>query len=427
MGLLKNLQEQLGGGNPLAHADEYVCASCLGDDGLRGLIEWEACEKFCSFCEAESTEPIAAPLIEVLLYMKECLEREYDDAANWYSYDEGDYVGRVWTTMDVLERELCGGLPNDDGRLMDALCDGLGDRAWCPSHPYSLAEDQQLAFSWEAFSEQIKYENRYFFQRDSDDQELLSPLKLLEQLGTWCERFDLIKTLPVHRTVYRVRREKEGERHETAAALGPPPRDKAIVANRMSAPGIVMFYASDDEETAVREVAKDPNSHNGRYAIGRFRTLRETRVLDLTAIPEIPSIFEPIPDSLEYDPRPPLIFLNYFAQELSKPIAGDSSANIEYIPSQVITEYFRTEFDWDGSPLAGIRYQSARHQNGSSIVLFASQDNLVGVDDDDRPRIYGREPDHWIELVSREDRQVTVQDLERWQREATQAFTWLWT
>ena len=426
MGQLKDLNERLGGGNPLAHAGEYVCASCLGDDGLRDLIERETCEHFCTFCEAESTDPIAASLIEVLLYMNECLDREYDDAANWYSYDEGEYVGRVWTTMDVLERELGGGLPNDDGTLMDALCDGLGDRAWCPSRPYSLTEDQQLAFSWEAFCELIKYGRRYFFLREPPERELFSPLKLLEQLGICCERFDLVTTLPVHHTVYRARRQKQGERHETAGALGPPPRDKATVANRMSPPGIVMFYASDDEETAVREVAKDPESHSGRYAIGRFRTLREVRILDLTAIPEIPSIFEPVLDSLEYDPRPPLIFLNYFADELSKPIAGDSSAHIEYIPSQVVTEYFRTAFVHHGAPVAGIRYQSARLQNGSSVALFASQDNLEAVDDV-IPHVSVRDRDPWIELVSREDREVTMQDLKRWEHEAPQSFGWRWT
>ena len=289
-----------------------------------------------------------------------------------------------------------------------------------------LRSESELAFSWEAFCELIKHGRRYFFLGEPPERDLFSPLKLLEQLGICCERFDLVTTLPVHHMVYRARHQKQGERHETVGGLGPPPRDKATVANRMSPPGIVMFYASDDEETAVREVAKDPVSHSGRYAIGRFRTLREVWILDLTAIPEIPSIFEPILDSLEYDPRPPLVFLNYFADELSKPTAGYSSAHIEYRPSQVVTEYFRTAFVHHGAPLAGIRYKSARHQNGSSVVLFASQDNLEGVDDVG-PGFPVWERDPWIELVGREERQVSVQDLKRWEHETPQSFGWPWT
>ena len=151
--------------------------------------------------------------------------------------------------------------------------------------------------------------------------------------------------------------------------------------NRMSPAGIVMFYASDDSATALREVARNPKKDTGRYAIGTFRTLRDVAILDLSAIPRIPSIFEPVQDSLEYHPRPPLIFLNYFAAELSMPVAGDEGAHVEYVPAQVVTEYFRTEFDHDGEPLAGIRYRSARREGGSSLVLFASQDNLAGAND----------------------------------------------
>ena len=421
MGYWKDVRERLGGGNAEAHEHEYVCAACFDDDDLRGLIESEARANCCTFCGAESADPIAAPLVEVLLYINECITREYDAAENKLFYDSelGGYMGEVWTTMELLERYLGDALPNDDeGALIEDLCDGLGERAWCRT------KDEKLTYSWEAFCELIKHRRRYFFLREPGYQELFSPFALLEELESWCKRFELIETLPANRLLYRARLQKPGEKLETAAALGPPPQDKAIIANRMSPPGIVMFYASDEAETALREVAKDPARDVGVYTIGTFRTLRQVRILDLTDIPGIPSIFEPVPDSLEYDPRPPLIFLNYFAAELSMPIARDSSVHVEYIPAQVVTEYFRTEFAHDGGPLAGIRYQSARHAGGGSLVLFASQDNLADVIDAGISTALTNR-DRWIELVGCKEREVTADDLERWDSEAPQPFDWV--
>ena len=125
-----------------------------------------------------------------------------------------------------------------------------------------------------------------------------------------------------------------------------------------------MFYGSDEPETALREVAKNPECEADRYVIGEFRTLRETRILDLTGIRGIPSIFEAVQDTLEYDPRPPLVFRNYFAAELSTPIAGDRSVHVEYVPPQVVTEFVRAAPRWCCLPRRtiwwGLRVRASR-------------------------------------------------------------------
>lgn len=420
------MREQLGGGNPEAYEGACVCAGCFADEGLKGCIEGAARAKTCRFCGAESDEPISAPLVEVLLHIKESLDREYDVAENKLPYDERQYVGKVWTTRELLDH-LGIELPNDeDGSLMDALCDGLGERLWCDKHPFSLSDDQRLTFSWDEFCELVKHRRRYFFLREErDDDELYSPLALLKALAKWCEEFSLVKTLPAASRLWRARPQKAGEVFSSAADLGPPPQDKTTMSNRMSPSGIVMFYVSDNSETALRERAKDPAKDVGEYAIGEFKTLREMKILDLAEIPAIPSIFEPVSDTLEYDPRPPAIFLNYFATELSKPIARDRSIHVEYIPTQVITEYFRTEFLHEGQKIDGIRYRSARDSDHCSLVLFATQDDLV---DGSRPvsGAYASSPDPWIELTRREQRHVTADDLEQWEREAPTEIEWIW-
>jgi hypothetical protein len=428
MGYWKDIRERLGGGNPEAHENEYVCAACVEDAGLKGFIEGEACARCCTFCGAESPDPIAAPLVELLLYVNECLGREYDVAENKLPYEsaEGGYIGDVRTTRELLEEQLSLDLPNDhDGRLMDALCDGLGDRVWCRQHPYSLADDEKLSFSWDEFSDLVKHRRRYFFVREHRaDHELYSPPALLSELANWCDRFGLVRTLPADHSLFRARFQKPGEPLTSPSDLGPPPQDRATMANRMSPPGIVMLYVSEDKETAVREIAKDPARDVGQYAIGRFRTLRRVKILDLAGIPDIPSIFEPVSDSLEYDPRPPLIFLNYFALDLSKPIARDRSIHVDYVPTQVVTEYFRTEYFHEGERIAGIRYRSARHCAHCSLVLFATQEAIVNGNLSEAESSFPRiEP--WIELVGREERDITAEDLDQWDLEAPREFEWV--
>lgn len=421
----KDIHEYLDS-SPGFHNDEYVCIFCVEDEGLRGFIEREAYVNICTFCGTESTDTIAIPLSEVLPYISECLSREYDDPAEELPYEsaEGGYIGQVLTTRDLLEEHLWGDLPNDDdGVLMDALCDGLEDgRGWCQKDYFSVSDNDRLRFSWDEFCELIKHSRRYFFlQKRLDDQELYSPLVLLNELALWCKKFGLVKTLRADQSLYRARLQKPGEILKTAVELGPPPQGKAIMANRMSPPGIVMFYVSEEAETALRETAKEGQKGRERYVTGEFRTLRDVKILDLAEIPPIPSIFEEIPESLEYNPRPPLIFLNYFTDELSKPIARDPLTHIEYIPTQVITEYFRTEFTYESEPIAGIRYPSARHRGGCSLVLFATQDNLV----DGKllnASIPPLETNRWIELVDHQERDVTKSDLDQWCREAPQPY-----
>ncbi len=426
MGYWKNVQERLGGGNPQAYAHEYVCARCFDDEGLRGFVEGEAIQNACSFCGSKAAEPIGAPLVDVLIYIAECIGREYDIPENVLTYDReaGDYMDKTWTTSELIEEHV-GDLPNDDdGKLMEALCNGSEDRLWCRPYPYSLSQDERLNYSWDAFCELIKHDRRHFFLRESEGDELFSPSALLRELADWCEKFELISTVPANRPLFRARRQGPTERFSTPDELGPPPRDKATVANRMSPPGIVMFYVSEEPETTLREVVGIPKRRADRYAVGEFRTLREMRILDLSRIPRIPSIFEEIPDTLEFHPRPPLIFLNYFAAELSMPIAGDRSIHVEYVPPQVVTEFVRTEFRHEGQPLDGIRYKSARHQGKTSLVLFASQANLVDTKDPPaRPNFECT--DRWIKLLSRVEREVSAREADDWARQAPQPFGWV--
>jgi len=166
-----------------------------------------------------------------------------------------------------------------------------------------------------------------------------------------------------------------------------------------------MFYASDEVETALRETA----SELGPYVVGRFETRRDAVIFNLKALPPIPSIFAEIPDTLEYNPRHVLTFLHHIASEISRPIARDDRVHVNYVPTQIVTEYVRSRILNEMTKVDGIRFESAVHPGHASYVLFATQENMVG------SSVHRFEPeDAWIALLDVDRHEVTEEQLAAW-------------
>ena len=64
-------------------------------------------------------------------------------------------------------------------------------------------------------------------------------------------------------------------------------------------------------------------------------------------------------------------------EEFSEPIERDNQVHIEYVPTQVVTEYLRGMKTREDLSIDGIRYGSARHGGGRSLVLFCDPHNLI--------------------------------------------------
>jgi hypothetical protein len=178
----------------------------------------------------------------------------------------------------------------------------------------------------------------------------------------------------------------------------------------MSPAGIAMFYASDDPETALRETA----DHPGTFAVGCFEILRDALILDLVDIPAVPSLFEEVSDAVEYSPRKVLKFLHHISREISRPVPRDDRMDVNYVPTQVVTEYMRFRRDRAGRAVDGIRYRSSVHAGHASYVLFATQKNLYPAPAQEY--LWGRE-DRWLRLHDRAEYVVGDQDLKAWEAE----------
>ena len=303
----------------------------------------------CSFCPKRDDVPIAMSIDDVSAHFIECLFREYDIAVNALGWigSEGGYIGQHWYAeefiSDVLELEF----PEDNQEeLLPHLFGEYYQEHWCERNPYGLNDIERTRYSWERFCRVVMHQRRYFFlgqDLESDDPEVYSPGQVLSTIFDYAQEMGLFKDLPAGSRLVRARFEGNGPPLGTPQDLGPPPAEKANQPNRMSPAGIPMFYACDDEETALKETSSGP----GQFAVGSFETIRPVIVLDLTRIPPVPSLFERISDSVEVNPRRALTFLHHIAKEMSRPIERDDRVHISYVPTQVVTEFIRDQLTWE--------------------------------------------------------------------------------
>ena len=360
--------------------DDFVCVNCFEDPGLVSFIRKKAVAQECSFCLSQDRVPIAAAIDDVSEYFLKCLNREYDLAGNILGWigSEGGWFGTYWyaeeLASDVIELEF----PRENqDKLLPLLFGEFFDQDWCEANGYGLNDQELAKYSWDHFSEVVKNDSdRRFFsldsKRDPDDPEIYSPGEVLRAIFEYAQEMGLFKEIPIGTQFLRARREGCEPHLGTPEELGPPSAEKANQSNRMSRAGIPMFYGCDEEATALIETA----SGRGYYAIGRFETLRSATVLDLTAIPAIPSLFDCVPDSTEIQLRRILKFLHHIAREVSRPIERGDREHVEYVPTQVVTEFIREQVTSGNSRIDGIKYWSAVHPNHASYVLFANQGSV---------------------------------------------------
>ena len=252
-----------------------------------------------------------------------------------------------------------------------------------------------MDYSWKKFCNTIQHERRFFFvlankndQDDDCDRDEYPPLALLHEIVKLAEEHNLVAAFPAGKEIFRCRPCNPDAPYHTAHELGPPPAEEAVQANRMNPPGIPMMYGAETEEIAIRET-RSPN-----VTVARFRLEKETQILNLAELPPIPGIFSGV-DRRE---RLGLIFIHAFSREITRPVDRTDHTHIEYIPSQVVTEFVRDAKIF-GEHINGICYPSSLDGDARNIVLFATQIDLM--EPDSTPVLIRTFPPHtpWIRLI----------------------------
>ncbi|MGO7400348.1 HEPN-associated N-terminal domain-containing protein [Rhizobium ruizarguesonis] len=365
-----------------------VCYQCFDDEDLRRMVRNNAGPRGCDYCGGRDAATM--PIDELTEFIREKVEESFSKAVDELPYEsaEGGYQGWNIDSYDMIRDKLALELPRDGGRLFQALVDGLGDDQWCEYDWLALEPNDSLRHSWGGFCQIVKHQRRFFFHEvnksDGSEPDRRSPLEFLVEVCSFAEGLGLVVERPPGLALFRARHREFGEPIRAAVDLGPPPEELATQSNRMNPPGISMFYGADRRRLALAEI------RNSMASVGRFETTRPVRIMDLASIPKVPGFFSSAPRMH----RLVLSFLREFAELIIQPVDRSNRINVDYIPTQVFTEFLR-DFDFIGGRIDGLRYRSATGERGSNYVLFANQEAVHDLVSD---RSWDA-PDPWLRLV----------------------------
>lgn len=384
---------------------KYVCANCFSDeDELKAFIKQNATEYYCDYCgqgvdeyeddeaceEDKQSELISTDFDTIVAYIKKCLEREYssdpwEDGLLAYDNEIDDLFG-VLDTVDVFEEVK---LEINNQALCDDIIAELDcNYKWCRHEGYLPTASQQYILGWEKFSNAVKHQYRYTFFRQNDLPQEYGDIPIQDMLDHLAATIRASNLVTIWDSGKKILRGRIGDdKLSTAADLGSPP-PKSSQANRMNPPGISMFYGAFDEETILKELRANKCEY-GVVSVGTFQLRKSIKVLDLTQLRK-PSLFGSQDES---DKRAAYDFLISFVAESSKPMSEDDTPSIEYVPTQIFTEYIRYLFRIsEKDTIMGIVYPSSVNKGHNCCVIFA--DNSQCSSDNDNALLYLKDVHH---------------------------------
>lgn len=356
--------------------DKHVCSECVSDIYIQTYIEENATVASCDYCGAENEDTLAADVNLIMKFIMTGIKYEWgnpDDEGVSYDSREGGYQGvEIYDGWDFTESILDSEVGINSVRLFEDIREALIDTRWCKIDPYGLTRDEELFYTWNDFSEQVKHSMRYLFLNSSYDssnqKQRVVPHEILDNIAGFVEELKLIQVVTSSK-FFRARVSSKGELFYKAKEIGTPAKEYAESSNRMSPAGIPMFYGAESVETALMEV-KYKSGKNVVASIGEFINNEKLTLLNLTFLPKLPSIF----NHKEREKRWVVKFFHSFLNDFTKPIEKDGREHVDYVPTQIVTEYFKYVFKYRNTGIDGIVYPSSLNNKKAYVLFFENED-----------------------------------------------------
>lgn len=383
MGILKRMMEEEQDRGFSAHEGVTICASCIDEAGIKQFIEAHCTLNECSYCNESGELVTACELDAVIEHIVISIGHEWGDPASEglpYETREGGWQGTVYTNWELFD-EI--GLSESAERIYDDICYSIHDTGWCKRDPYGTTRDQQLITGWQRFAKFVQTKARYVFFKAEYDNYVepyheINPVDILVNLESIINRIGLVTKVNENTAIRRVRIVDTGDDLSTAKELGAPPAEFATIANRMSPAGISMFYGAFDLQTAIKETYEDVEE-NKKAVCGIFKPTRELALVDLAERLYMPSLF----DEHHRHNRSYVSFLFDFVDDFTKPIERNDRAHIDYVPTQIVTEFLRHVFRTESNQrIDGVLYPSSKNNREKALVIFADSEQCVEQTDD---------------------------------------------
>jgi len=354
--------------------ETYVCSKHINDYAITDFIKNNSHKGICTYCDRVKN---VIPFGELMFFMMEGIMHFYEDAAEFMSYDssEGGYQGDTYNQWELINDLI--GLEVDNYQLNEDIIDCIDDRAWSEPNAYYDSSSDILVYHWDYFKEVTKHKSRYLFGQ-SDKFKTFSynqnAYDILNEIGLKINEFKLTQVISKTAALFRCRQHDAATKIVTASQITSPPEEFALYSNRMSPAGISMFYCAFNEETAIAETVDKTSKNGTHFTKAIFKANRNLNVIDFCNLPHPPSMFDTANFKNYYSTR----FLQDFVNDISKSINRDGKEHIDYVPTQIVTEYFRYIFNTE-TKIDGLVYPSAKLNGQKCCVLFL--DNETSLDE----------------------------------------------
>lgn len=210
----------------------------------------------------------------------------------------------------------------------------------------TLALNKVFIDKWDAFTNELKHENRFFPKKAIDTSQLSELFNYLIMSKEQSPKY-----------VFRAR-----INHQSKALpiteMGTPPVEKSK-DGRANPKGISYFYGASDGKTAIAEI-RPYKSEN--VCVAKFKVNKKISLIDLRDPKSIISPFGLDDDSLSLLYQEHMPFLGHLGDALSKPVLPYKK-ELEYLPTQYLCELVKDH------KFNGIVFKSSL-EKGDNYVIF---------------------------------------------------------
>ncbi|HDZ85238.1 MAG TPA: RES domain-containing protein [Candidatus Moranbacteria bacterium] len=311
------------------------CPNCFTHTFLKDFIKKSSKQNGkCSFCSSKRIFPLCSPtsLIDLFqplfdLYTEERGGRFLNELLQYDWNIFSKYINKKKTLK--LISKIAGKKELNSKRFIS-----------------TLVLNKAFIDKWDAFTNELKHENR-FFPKNAIDTSQLSEL------------FDylIMSKEQSPKYVFRAR-----INHQSIALpiteMGTPPLDKSK-DGRANPKGISYFYGTSDEKTAIAEI-RPYKSEN--VCVAKFKVNKRISLIDLRDPKSTISPFGLDDDSLSLLYQDHMPFLGHLGDALSKPVLPYKK-ELEYLPTQYLCELVKDH------NFNGIVFKSSLEQ-GDNYVIF---------------------------------------------------------
>jgi hypothetical protein len=349
---------------------KYICGNCIGENYLKKYINRNGSQDTCSYCQKVNNVIEFNDVIEIA---NKGLSHFYDDPYNEYSREYAEYAeeaGFLYQAPDLVREYF-----DCEKAVYDDIVSRLPDQSWCKKEWTRFDASEENIFTWESFKKLTKHELRFFFNLkkgfcDDDNIGYTRPNDILKTILNISSRIKLFRELKKGTIIYRAR---SGE-HLSKDELCSPAPCQSTYSNRFSPEGISMFYGSEDKNTSLLEIHQCSDC-----SIGQWKLLQDILIYDLTKFQfkdgkysyrEFPSIFDEKHRKYYYDYK----FILDFSSDMSKEVNKNKHENIDYIPTQIVTEYLKL----NKKDLKGICYYSSINGHKNYCLFLDKETCLKG-------------------------------------------------